>query len=82
MKDDQDKTPFPYLSRSSSHDPGASSKFPDIEGYQVLEELPRGGQAIVYKALHLATKTKVALKVLHPGFNHSSRAKRYFEQEV
>ncbi len=24
----------------------------------------------------------MALKVLHPDFNHSSRAKRYFEQEV
>lgn len=53
-----------------------------LEGYTILEELPRGGQAIVYKALHKATKAKVALKVLLPSLSASSKAKRYFEQEV
>ncbi len=53
-----------------------------FEGYQILEELPQGGQAVVYKAVHKATKTKVALKVLLPGLTASARARRYFEQEV
>ena len=53
-----------------------------FEGYQILEELPQGGQAIVYKAVHKATKAKVALKVLLPGLLGSDKAKRYFEQEV
>lgn len=53
-----------------------------FQGYQVLEELPRGGQAVVYKAIHKATKTKVALKVLLPGLSASSKARRYFRQEV
>jgi len=52
------------------------------EGYQVLEELPLGGQAIVYKAVHKATKIKVALKVLPPGMSVSAKARRHFEQEV
>lgn len=52
------------------------------EGYQILEELPLGGQAIVYKAIHKATKMKVALKVLPPGLSISAKARRHFEQEV
>ncbi|UCG57541.1 MAG: protein kinase [Phycisphaerales bacterium] len=53
-----------------------------FEGYQILEELPRGGQAVVYKAVHKATKMKVALKVLLPGLSASAKARRYFRQEV
>lgn len=53
-----------------------------FEGYNILEELPQGGQAIVYKAIHKATKMKVALKVLLPGLYASAKARRYFEQEV
>ena len=57
---------------------------PDVtfEGYQIIEELPQGGQAVVYKAVQKATKAKVALKVLLPGLVASPRARRYFEQEV
>jgi hypothetical protein len=53
-----------------------------IEDYHILEELPQGGQAVVYKAIHKATKTKVALKILLPGLHASAKARRYFEQEV
>jgi len=56
--------------------------FPEYEGYQIVEELPRGGQAFVYKAIHKATKTKVALKVLAPGSLASAKARRRFEREV
>ena len=56
--------------------------FPEYEGYQIIEELPRGGQAFVYKALHKATKAKVALKVLAPGSLASAKARRRFEREV
>jgi serine/threonine protein kinase len=37
---------------------------------------------MVYKAIHKATKVKVALKILLPGLLVSARARRYFEQEV
>ena len=53
-----------------------------IAGYEVLEELPRGGQAAVYKAVHTATKTKVAIKVLLPTLLASARARHYFEREA
>ena len=66
---------------ASSQDPGRRS-FPEFEGYRIVEELPRGGQAMVYKAIHEATKTKVALKVLLPGLLISAKARRLFEREV
>jgi serine/threonine protein kinase len=53
-----------------------------IEGYQIVEEMPRGGQAVVYKALHTATKTHVAIKVLLPTLLASARARYYFEREA
>jgi predicted Ser/Thr protein kinase len=53
-----------------------------IEGYEILEELPRGGQAVVYKARHVATNTKVAIKVLLPTLLSSARARYYFEREA
>ncbi len=56
--------------------------FPDFAGYQIIKELPRGGQALVYKAIHKATNTKVALKVLAPGLLISSKARHRFEREV
>ena len=54
----------------------------EFEGYRILEELPRGGQAVVYKAVHKATGTKVAIKVLLPHLLSSARARRHFEREV
>ncbi len=53
-----------------------------IAGYEVLEEMPRGGQAAVYKAIHTATRTKVAIKVLLPTLLASARARHYFEREA
>jgi serine/threonine protein kinase len=53
-----------------------------IEGYEILEEMPRGGQAVVYKAIHTATKTNVAIKVLLPTLLSSARARYYFEREA
>jgi serine/threonine protein kinase, bacterial len=53
-----------------------------IEGYEIVEEMPRGGRAVVYKAVHTATKTYVAIiKVLLPTMLASARARYYFERE-
>jgi serine/threonine protein kinase len=53
-----------------------------LENYQILEELPRGGQAVVYKAVHKPTKMKVAVKVLLPSLLGSAKARTSFEREV
>jgi len=73
---------FPPVTDERAPENGAGRLPQEFEGYQIVEELSRGGQAIVYKAIHKATKTKVALKVLMPGLLISEKARRRFEQEV
>lgn len=53
-----------------------------IEGYKIVQQLPQGGQAVVYKAVHIATNTNVAIKVLLPTLLASARARYYFEREA
>jgi serine/threonine protein kinase len=76
-----------YPTESITQFPSTKDAFPKIlesliEGYQIIEELPRGGQAAVYKAIHTATKTTVAIKVLLPTLLASERARYYFEREA
>ena len=55
---------------------------PAFENYDIIQELPQGGQAIVYKAIHKPTKTHVAMKILLPTLVASTRARYYFEREA
>ena len=74
----------PTRSMDGPPDTGAGRRQPvQVFGnYQIIEELPRGGQAVVYKALHRPTNTKVAIKVLLPSMLASQRARYYFEREA
>jgi len=80
----EDRKDFPPITTGLGPEkPGSPSQaWPEFEGYKIVEELPGGGQAAVYKAIHIATKTKVALKVLPPGMLASAKARHRFEQEV
>ena len=53
-----------------------------IDGYEILEELYRGGQGVIYKALQHAPRRVVVLKVLLGGSFASERERYRFEREV
>lgn len=57
-------------------------RLPEIEGYETVRELHRGGQGIVFQAIQKSTKRKVAIKVLLEGAYASSSARRRFEREI
>jgi eukaryotic-like serine/threonine-protein kinase len=49
-----------------------SSELPVIDGYQLIQEIGRGGMGIVYEAIHQQLKRRVALKVLSVTKQHRS----------
>jgi serine/threonine protein kinase/WD40 repeat protein len=53
-----------------------------IPGYELLREISRGGQGVVYQALQLSTKRKVAIKVLLEGHFASRASRKRFEREI
>lgn len=54
----------------------------DFQGYDILRELHRGGQGLVYEALQRSTHRKVAIKVILGGSSASEAAQARFEREV
>jgi tetratricopeptide (TPR) repeat protein len=53
-----------------------------LAGYEVLKEIHRGGQGVVYEALQKSTRRKVALKVMKEGPFASAADQARFEREV
>jgi serine/threonine protein kinase len=47
--------------------PPRATHWPDVPGYDILEELEAGGMGLVYKALHLRFNLVVALKMIRTG---------------
>ena len=62
--------------------PSGPVQLPSIEGYELIEELGRGGMGLVYRALQVSTKRIVALKVMLAGPFASPATRRRFEREV
>ncbi len=51
-------------------------------GYQLIREIHRGGQGVVYQAIQGATRRKVAIKVMKEGPFASTADRARFEREV
>ncbi|HUN82196.1 MAG TPA: serine/threonine-protein kinase, partial [Phycisphaerae bacterium] len=71
--------------RAAAHDQPetAFSSIPErIGGYRLLREIHRGGQGIIYKAVHVATRRIVAIKMLAAGSLASPRQRNRFEREI
>jgi len=60
----------------------SATAFPAIEGYEILREVHRGGQGVIYQASQESTKRKVAIKVLLEGPYASRSARQRFEREI
>ena len=54
----------------------------NIPGHQIVRELHRGGQGVVYEAIQESTKRKVAIKIMLEGPYASPSARRRFEREI
>jgi len=52
------------------------------EGYEIIRELDRGGQGVVYLARQVRTKREVALKMIIQAAFTTERQKQRFEREV
>jgi tetratricopeptide (TPR) repeat protein len=53
-----------------------------IPGYELLREIHRGGQGVVYQAMQKSTNRKVAIKVLREGPFAGARDRVRFEREI
>jgi serine/threonine protein kinase/Flp pilus assembly protein TadD len=55
---------------------------PEVENYEILEELGRGAVGVVYRARHLELNRFVALKVILAGAHLSSECQQRFRREA
>ena len=55
---------------------------PSVPGFELLHELHRGGQGIVFAARQISTDRRVALKLLLHGQLATSMQRRRFEREI
>jgi tetratricopeptide (TPR) repeat protein len=53
-----------------------------LEQYELVSEIHRGGQAVVYQALQRSTGRRVAIKVFHGGLCSDANMTPRFEREV
>lgn len=74
--------PFAGLPTTTRLQPVRASDRFEFEGYEILAEIHRGGQGIIYEALQLATRRKVALKTLLRGALATSREQHRFHREI
>ncbi len=76
-------SPVETLTRNRARSKSRAAIRPaNIQGYDILGEIHRGGQGVVYKAFQRSTKRKVAIKVLLGGAFASPSSKRRFEREI
>jgi serine/threonine protein kinase len=75
--------PAPAPSRDHKFEAGALETIAAaLLGYQVLREIHRGGQGVVYQAIQNSTGSRVAIKVMREGPFAGTADRARFEREV
>lgn len=83
MKENQDMGRLPSVSDSGAGEvQNTPPALPEIEGYQILSLLGRGGMGTVWRAVQLSTRREVALKFMDRNVFASPEARLRFEREV
>jgi formylglycine-generating enzyme required for sulfatase activity/tRNA A-37 threonylcarbamoyl transferase component Bud32 len=77
-------TPIGPLHSKSRGEPSSAVALvvPDIPGYEILHELGRGGQSVVYKARHRGLNRLVALKMILSGRTADAEERARFRREA
>ncbi|MCP4251003.1 MAG: serine/threonine protein kinase, partial [bacterium] len=72
------------MDKTRSIEDGESAGMPpaSISGYEIVQELHRGGQGVVYQAIQKSTKRRVAIKFLLQGPHASKAARKRFQREI
>lgn len=81
IRSENDLLSSALFAESRSNVPGDSNT-QAVEGYEVLNEIHRGGQGVVYKARQVATNRTVAIKMMLQGRFATSRQRLRFSREV
>ncbi|MCB9850210.1 MAG: protein kinase [Phycisphaerales bacterium] len=66
----------------TGHQPVAPLSTEAIPGYLIEEEIKRGGQGIVFRAVQQSTRRSVAIKILRDGLLASHTTRLRFEREI
>ncbi len=78
----QGVTPQQAPRQKQSPAEGAGEGSVTIPGYQIVSEIHRGGQGVVYRAIQVSTRRTVAVKVLLHGQAATETERRRFDREV
>lgn len=79
---DDDPIEVAHRYQHGEGDAAAMPAWISIEGYEILRELHRGGQGVVYQAIQKSTKSKVAIKVLLEKQHSTHLEKIRFQREI
>jgi|GEM_PF-4919310 len=57
-------------------------QIPEVEGYEIVEQIGVGGMGTVWRAIHINTQRTVALKILGAGPATTMQSRLRFEREI